>query len=336
MVATNSKSLMMAVCTAVAVSLSSCADKPKGYVIEGSVVGTESGTIYLKKYEDRAFTDADSAVITDGKFRFEGVTPEDLAYGLTTVKDSRSPLMFFLANEHINVQIDESANAITVSGSPVNDLYFSNQALVGQDGYRIDSLVAAHPSSAVTPYLLMHYFAWSMNLEQLNTLRSQLDASLNGTFYVNQIDSLMGRLESLQVGSVAPDFTLLDPNGQPLSLSSFRGKYVWVDFWASWCPDCRRENPSVVAAYQRFKDKNFTVFGVSLDRKEEAWLNAIEKDGLTWSHVVDLRAWQADVVSLYAIRWVPMGYLLDPNGVILASSTTAQGLIDKLEEVLGD
>ena len=179
----------------------------------------------------------------------------------------------------------------------------------------------------------MRYLSWKLDLPAAKKIRSLFEASLDGTTYVSQIDSLIARLETLQVGSVAPDFSLPDAAGNPIALSSFRGKYVWVDFWASWCPDCRKENPLLVATYEKYKEKNFTIFGVSLDRKEDAWLAAIEKDNLTWTHVVDYRVWKADVIELYAIRWLPTGYLIDPSGAIVAVSTQADELVKKLEEI---
>ena len=173
-----------------------------------------------------------------------------------------------------------------------------------QDGYSIDSLVAVHPASAVTPYFIVKDFAYKLNLEEMKALRAKLDASLDETMYVSQIDGFIKRMEDIQVGAVAPDFTLPDVDGNPVTLSGLRGKYVLIDFWASWCPDCRKENPNIVAAWNKYKDKNFTILGVSLDRKKEPWLAAIEKDQLAWTHVSDLKDWKSDAAVQYAIRWI--------------------------------
>lgn len=139
---------------------------------------------------------------------------------------------------------------------------------------------------------------------------------------------------TIKVGDIAPDFSLPDPSGKKISLSSFRGKYVLVDFWASWCKPCRMENPNVVKAYQQYKNKNFTILGVSLDKKKEAWVQAIQADGLSWSHVSDLKFWDSAVVPLFGINSIPSNFLLDPQGKVIAANLRGDALEQKLKEVV--
>ncbi|HEX8315777.1 MAG TPA: TlpA disulfide reductase family protein, partial [Flavisolibacter sp.] len=132
----------------------------------------------------------------------------------------------------------------------------------------------------------------------------------------------------------APEFSQPDMNGKPVSLASFKGKYVLVDFWASWCKPCRQENPNVVKAYNEFKDKNFTVFGVSLDQEKTAWQQAVQQDGLTWTHVSDLKYWDNEAVRLYGIQGIPANFLVDPQGNIIAQDLRGEELVETLRKHL--
>ncbi|MBQ8888835.1 MAG: AhpC/TSA family protein [Bacteroidaceae bacterium] len=316
------------------VVLTACTEEKKGYTINGEIADIQDGMVYLKKYVEKTFVDVDSAVVANGKFKFEGVASEALAHGLSTRKESRRPLVFFLDNDAMTVSMNEAEKQLTITGSPANDIYLANAPVVRSKGYSLDSLIAAHPASPVAAYFVVKDFAYKLDLEAMKAVRAKFDASLDGTSYIQQIESMIARMEKVQVGSEAPDFTLPDVEGNPVSLSSFRGKYVLLDFWASWCPDCRKENPNIVAAWEKYQNKNFAVLGVSLDRNREQWLAAIEKDNLTWTQVSDLKFWSSDAAVLYCIRWIPMSFLIDPEGKIVAVGLEGEALHNKLEELL--
>ncbi|RYY41124.1 MAG: AhpC/TSA family protein [Chitinophagaceae bacterium] len=136
------------------------------------------------------------------------------------------------------------------------------------------------------------------------------------------------------LGKPAPELTLNDPQGKPVSISSFRGKWVLIDFWASWCQPCRMENPTVVKAFQKYKDKNFTVLGVSLDREKDPWLEAIQKDGLTWPHMSDLQFWSSQAVPAYGLESIPFNVLVNPQGTIVAMGLRGEALEARLAQEL--
>jgi peroxiredoxin len=152
-----------------------------------------------------------------------------------------------------------------------------------------------------------------------------------GKEFVDYVD----KMKITAVGQTAPEIELPNPEGQVIKLSSLRGKYVLIDFWAKWCGPCRRENPNVVNAYTKFKDKGFDVFGVSLDRTKEDWVQAIAEDGLTWTHVSDLKYFESQAAVDYNISAIPFSILLDKEGKIIAKNLRGAALDKKLEEVLG-
>ena len=163
-----------------------------------------------------------------------------------------------------------------------------------------------------------------------------LDGIANRNDIYDNMASQILNMKKVAVGSIAPEITLPQPNSEVISLSDFRGQYVLIDFWASWCGPCRRENPNVKKVYEKYHDKGFEILGVSLDKAMQPWLNAIGQDGLEWRHVSDLKFWKSSVVADYQITGIPLTVLVDPNGVIIAKNLRGEALDLKLAQILGE
>ncbi|MDR2810806.1 MAG: AhpC/TSA family protein [Tannerellaceae bacterium] len=313
------------------------ASAPQTYTLNGEV-NVESGIIYLQDFHNKMFAVIDSAVITNGTFTFTGGVERPDLFGLTLDREETfSPYYIFLENSDIHVKIDEESHKAEITGSSANDLYVSFQQAVRteRENFRIDSFIAAHPASIVSAYILYREYSYRLSKEEIDNYVKQLDPSLHNTQYVEVLNELSALLENIAIGKPAPDFSLPNPEGEVISLSDRLGKgYVLLDFWASWCGPCRRENPHIVKIYNEYKDKGFDVFSVSLDKTKEAWIKGIEDDNLTWTHVSDVLFWNSAPAKQYGIRAIPANFLIDKDGIIVAKNLRGEDLGKTLAELL--
>jgi len=195
--------------------------------------------------------------------------------------------------------------------------------------------IADHPASPISAMALSFYVR-ERNMDELQNALDRLKPEAKQNALAKKMQFSIDAAKATAIGKLAPEFVQNDTSGRPVALKDFRGKYVLVDFWASWCVPCRAENPHVVKAYANLKDKNFTVLGVSLDQPgaKEKWLKAIHDDMLTWTHVSDLKYWDNEVSNQYDIKSIPANLLIGPDGVILAKNLRGENLEEKLKQFI--
>jgi thiol-disulfide isomerase/thioredoxin len=195
--------------------------------------------------------------------------------------------------------------------------------------------IGKHPQSYISLIVIAQLHDENrVNKLTVDSLYNGLSASVKETDFGKALGVNIKALLNNTVGGKATDFVQNTPDGKPVKLSDFRGKYVLVDFWASWCGPCRRENPNIVKAYKTYKNKNFTILGVSLDKDKQAWLAAVEKDGLDWTQVSDLKFWDNGAAKLFGVQSIPQNMLIDPDGIIIRKNLRGEELQKVLSEIL--
>lgn len=325
-------------------------------------------------YSSNQYSTVDSAAVdtTTGKFELKGKVEYPEMLSLILYPGRGRGVSLFVENSKISITGSmDSINKLVIVGSKSNDEFKAfvdqknalnmkrralferyNMAQKAGDKAEMEKINAEYdsldvtdmnnsknfvknnPKSFVAPLVLWMDLSYNLDAKELESYVNGFDTSILKSNLVPLIKSRIDVLKKVEIGQPAPDFTMNDAEGKPVTLSSLYGKYLLIDFWASWCNPCRQENPNVVATYKEYHPKGFNIIGVSFDRDKESWLKAIKDDKLNWTQVSDLQFWNNAAGKLYGIQSIPSNVLLDPKGVIIAKNLRGEDLKNKLKELL--
>lgn len=342
-----------------------------GYTLQGEIAAPDGTKVYLLSFGDAPTKD--STTVQNGRFTFKGRVAEPTWYGLRLPAVKRyaglfienhpltvqlpaeaqaAPLVQGSATQDEYATYDKQWKAITMKAGPIYEMLQKATpagakeaspearkeadarfaALEAESKQIAEAYVQAHPNSVVAASVVQWRFVDFPNYDEASKLYKQLGPVAKASQPGRSIGKFMTTYDRTAIGT-RPDFAQADVNGKQVKLSDFRGKYVLVDFWASWCGPCRAENPNVKAMYDKYHGQGFEVLGVSLDGKKEPWVKAIETDGLAWTQLSDLQGWKNAVALQYGIAAVPQNFLVDPQGKVIAKNLRGEELQTKLAQL---
>ncbi|MDP4207930.1 MAG: TlpA disulfide reductase family protein [Bacteroidota bacterium] len=306
------------------------------YSLKVKVANFNGDKVYLYQDNGNDVKKIDSTTVKDGSLTFAGTLSEPALFFLAPAKQNPF-LALFMEKGNIEANVDVvNPQTNTVKGSVPNDEFvqFLKESQNGNNLEGAANFVQKNPNSIVSVYMLQRLLLSQMEFADSKKLAAQISPSLSKTTYYRELTKKLDEMGRLEVGKVAPAFVMKDINGRDVSLESFRGKCLIIDFWASWCGPCRGESPNMVKLYEDFKAKGLEILGVSLDKDKTAWQKAIDSDKLVWTHISDLQYWNNAVAKLYRVNSIPQTYLLDKNGVIIGKNLRGESLREAVAKAL--